>query len=335
MHDPDFSPEDSSAPRAGTNSGPLDPKKFDDLDLDNQIADEERFKETPCNGSICADQMRCGAADLNDLTPKKKESGYIVNGEAQKYGEWPSYAKVDVNISSVERSLCGGVLIGKRHVLTAGHCVRRPKKNPDDIELGEKLKADQFEVVLGEHDSYAVDKFETHHKVEKICFSSQFKNPKDEGSRFDFAVLKLKEEVKFNDHVQPACLPYKPFPIGKSKCFVVGQGRVRAQDSDNLTTPRYVQKMPVGRKACGEWGFNEHDKSRWCFTKTKGPGDSCNGDSGGPILCRSKENKWHVMGLVSYGSELCDGAESMGWVAVYTRVPALLKQIHTDCLNED
>jgi serine protease 7 len=46
--------------------------------------------------------------------------------------------------------------------------------------------------------------------------------------------------------------------------------------------------------------------------------DSCNGDSGGPLMAYDATTQlWNLVGVVSYGPEPC-GLE--GWPGVYTRV---------------
>ena len=51
--------------------------------------------------------------------------------------------------------------------------------------------------------------------------------------------------------------------------------------------------------------------------------DSCRGDSGGPLMAIIG-NRWHAVGIVSFGSGLC-GLE--GIPAIYTRVGGFLDWI--------
>ena len=72
--------------------------------------------------------------------------------------------------------------------------------------------------------------------------------------------------------------------------------------------------------------------SRWrintatqiCAGKLGAGKDSCNGDSGGPIVKRSlTDGRWHLMGLTSYGARNCgDGG-------VYTKVSAFASWMKT------
>lgn len=304
-----------------------DPMMLDDEDKIDPLKEDELKRPLKCKGFTCEFEKNCGVADLNPLTPKNSQSGYMVGGVDEVYGEWPHFVRLDITIAEKGfQGLCGGVLISNRHVLTAGHCVVEPY---DEQTPMKNISAESFTVILADHDKYKRDEFEQTRAVSSVCHSTKFNDPNFEGSRYDFAVLTLKKNVTFSDHIQPACLPYKPISH-KAKCFVVGLGITKYDKYDSKFASR-IQKMPVTRASCKNWGFKHTDRSRHCYTKANAPGDACGGDSGGPIVCLSKTKRWTVAGLVSYGSLACDGSESAGWVGVYTRVQALLPQINRDC----
>lgn len=33
--------------------------------------------------------------------------------------------------------------------------------------------------------------------------------------------------------------------------------------------------------------------------------DACDGDGGAPLVCQSNEDRWHVVGLVTWGTKTC------------------------------
>lgn len=53
--------------------------------------------------------------------------GYIVNGNKADPGEWPWQAALELQVKSSQgffrKHLCGGVLLERKFVLTATHCV--------------------------------------------------------------------------------------------------------------------------------------------------------------------------------------------------------------------
>lgn len=273
-------------------------------------------------GSACSLQDTCGLAPLNSLTPRTKTVGYMVGGESQHYGEWPAWVRIDVE-HDLGETLCGGVLISDRHVLTAGHCFSTSVAN-------KTVSAKRTKVVLGEHHWHKKDKFEKSVMVSEVCRAKKFYDP--DGARYDYAVLTLANPVKFDDHINVACLPWKQINLSASKCFVIGIGITHMNVANNQTKlPEIVQKMRVKPASCNKWLFSNKDKSRHCFTKADGQGDTCGGDSGGPVLCLDDKRRWTVVGLVSYGSDNCNGVGPQGWVGVYTRVHSLLDMIQDDC----
>lgn len=296
---------------------------LDDIDSRWLIEDQEFDTKTPCK-KLCKFEQNCGKAPLNPLTPANLK-GYMNGGEDSIYGEWPSFVHVDFQKGG-GIALCGGVLISDRHVLSAGHCANGSDDYPD-------VRPKDVKVFLGEHERNVIDVHELRSKAVEVCISNNFSDPRKIGSRFDYSVLTLEHPITFNDYIQPACLPYESNQISDSHCFVVGLGMTKYNHfyPNDHSFSTQVQKMQVKRVLCRSWGFRENDRSRHCFTKANGRGDTCGGDSGGPILCLDKRKRWTVVGLVSYGLEACDGSGSVGWTGVYTRVPQLLKFIQDDC----
>ena len=248
----------------------------------------------------------------------------MVNGLAQVYGEWPHYVRLNILVPAGFWMLCGGVIISHRHILTANHCV----EGADGRVLTENIQ-----VIAGEDYRDITDPYEQVRGVRGICYSSRFQDPASHGMRYDYAILELDRPLYFNNYVQPACLPYEPLPLEGARCFVMGLGIMRAHPTDPTrhVFPAKVRWMQLKCARCGLWSFRGNDRSRHCFTKANGEGDTCGGDSGGPVVCLNSNKRWVVMGLVSYGSQLCDGTTEVGWVGVYTRVKGVLKQMQADC----
>ena len=275
--------------------------------------------ETDCQGETCNFRSTCGRAPLNRIaTTRSSVKPFIVNGQDQVHGEWPSFAIVLGFLKKSRFHRCGGVLISDRHVLTAAHCI---------YEEGEKgfLMA----AYLGSHKVYPAED----HSVVSLCYPSEF--TKADGAHQgdnDWAVLTLGDTVKFNNYIQPACLPFEEAGQGKYQhCHFVGSGYTDLHADGKYMTSEVIQKMPVQQVPCTN-SSSDAGTTGWCFTKSGSEGDACTGDSGGPILCIDPATKlWTVIGTLVSRKDSCDGSDPSGWTSSYTRLPKLLSTIKSTC----
>lgn len=57
----------------------------------------------------------------------------------------------------------------------------------------------------------------------------------------DIALIRLKESIKFNDHVRPACLPKtdRRLPVG-TRCTVIGWGKQNDTGKGQINTKHII-----------------------------------------------------------------------------------------------
>jgi len=156
----------------------------------------------------------------------------------------------------------------------------------------------------------------------------------------DVMLLKLSKVAEFNTYVQPICLPDLDLTnllgepghnsLNFGKAIVAGWGRTynsTADDTIDIVSTPVLQKLEVSvlsRQTCVKKYKNigldiEQDlslKEHMCAGGEYGK-DSCNGDSGGPLISReSRLSPYMLIGVVSGGTIYC----GIGGPGIYNRI---------------
>ncbi|XP_046810733.1 uncharacterized protein LOC111691254 isoform X3 [Lucilia cuprina] len=116
----------------------------------------------------------------------------IVGGDDAGFGSFPWQAYIRIGSSR-----CGGSLISRRHVVTAGHCVARATPRQVHVTLGDYVINSAVEPLPAY--TFGVRRIDVHPYFK---FTPQ-------ADRFDVSVLTLERTVHFMPHIAPICLPEK------------------------------------------------------------------------------------------------------------------------------
>jgi len=226
----------------------------------------------------------------------------VLDGQPAGFGSFPWQALIRVG-----KGKCGGVLVNRRHVVTAGHCVKNKLLRSVVVTLGEyhlrsrrePLPTQEFRVVK----AYVHPKF-------------QFSPAAD---RYDVAVLRLARPVRYAPHIAPICLPEAGRdPAAGTHAYVAGWGALIPDDVTGPLIPLLVPEVkrpsvlqvvnvPVQtNERCEKWHRDAGIKvTIWpemvCAGYRLGGKDSCKGDSGGPLMVQQADGRWVLIGLVSAG----------------------------------
>lgn len=234
------------------------------------------------------------------LTNKER----IVGGRETLKNEYPLMAAI-VHLEE-NFVFCGASIITEYHALTASHCLvpfqgaplallvgshditKKPDKNAQLLPIKQAI----------EHDDYRLDTMVN-----------------------DIALLVTAARIKFNKVIGPACLPTKDMNLHGEFVKVIGWGYKKHEGQQSATLQKVNLKI-VPVKVCSEYDPDVDMRSKTQLCATLPHRDSCEGDSGGPMLWNDPEtNRLVQVGVVSKGT-IC--GEDPG---VYTNVASYLPWI--------
>ncbi|XP_067638576.1 serine protease 7 [Eurosta solidaginis] len=268
---------------------------------------------SPSNGkgNVLPVPPACGRNSLDDK---------IYNGKDTALDQYPWMVLLEYQQKDGRPILnCGGSLINQRYVLTAGHCVA----GAIETEVGPLST-----IHLGEYDiSKEIDciQQDCNNKVVKLGYEQVIPHPQyqpnNKNRHHDIALIRLAEDVAYTDFIRPVCLPLpsssnrQAINVGE-QLTVAGWGRTLLARQSNVK--QHLAVPLVDHDACARKFSSRNTNlitSQLCaggeFSK-----DSCDGDSGGPLMRQNEQGRWYLEGIVSFGNRC--GLE--GWPAVYTRV---------------
>ena len=158
------------------------------------------------------------------------------------------------------------------------------------------------------------------YKIAKVEAHSRFEW---ESVNNDIALIKLDKPVSQSATTGYSCVPGSDLdaPPG-TVCTVVGWGKNRKYSNRRSSKRLRQAKVPlVSRKTCKN-SFNfTITKNQMCAGYDDGRSDSCDGDSGGPLMCLAQTQagaRWVIYGITSFGPN--DGCGIAGKYGVYTKV---------------
>ncbi|XP_029437568.1 serine protease 55-like [Rhinatrema bivittatum] len=229
----------------------------------------------------------CGfRADYDGLPPGNSSYGFhqsrIIGGRDALPGEWPWAVSLQIG----NRHFCGGSILNSWWILTAAYCFQ------DAIFRSKHLRVEVGATVLQK----TKELIEVRKIIAHLWYTKWNNNN-------DIALLLLSTPIEFNVLKTPVCLP----PAGNfnnkdwTSCFVLGWGTI---DHGQLKASQVLQKVDmvlVEWAKCKRWLW-KITLNMLCAGYEEGGHDTCQGDSGGSLVCKkNREDRWYEVGIVSWG----------------------------------
>ncbi|KAL3890614.1 hypothetical protein ACJMK2_002896 [Sinanodonta woodiana] len=254
-----------------------------------------------CNSTLimCA-SFECGTTIFDDSRLQK-----ILHGRDAVLGQLPWQIALYVNGSYQ----CGGFIIHPNWVITAAHCT--VNLNPYSVRVG-AIQIESNVSVGNQGHLYYASRMYIHPN-----YDSQQNN--------DISLLYFNPPIVFNDYMRPICIASRGtveemLNAGHdAECYVSGWGTYH--DYINRVTwlgdLQVVRVFLYSKEKCDQIYYNQNQKypqnTTVCIDNQNTGASSCHGDSGGPLICRSKYGRFEVLGSLSWGYKSCfvDGFPDM------------------------
>ena len=246
---------------------------------------------------------------LCDL-PDGERVARVVGGQATTHETYPWQVALLGRTAPNRVSLCGGSLIAADWVLTAAHCVTE-KGSPQSRPV------DGFEIRHGtsfwkERDGAA------RRGVAEIHTHPEWDGHVANGN--DIARLRLSRPINSEkSHATLVSQSGAPAFVFPGACAAVtGWGRTREDDSGSIATQLQVASLAVlDQRECRQAYGDKISEGEICAGYPGGGRDTCQGDTGGPLVVEGLGKEHYVLaGVTSWGAG-CGQADKPG---VYARV---------------
>ncbi|PNF30618.1 hypothetical protein B7P43_G06127 [Cryptotermes secundus] len=232
----------------------------------------------------------CGKRNIDPLNLGDGPVARIVGGYEVPRGSYPWQASVRVRTGGKSVHWCGAAVVSPLHILTAGHCMQDYTKGA-------------YFIRVGDHDTEEAEGTEQELNIDEIYLHEEFN--KNMRLNNDIALVKVKGlGMQLGLHVMPACLPHHGVQYTPGlNCTISGWGSVKAAGAGYSRHLRatWIPLLPHETcKASFVYGTKAIGDGMFCAGLLEGGVDSCQGDSGGALVCLIN-GEFTLYGITSWG----------------------------------
>ncbi|XP_032994596.1 transmembrane protease serine 12-like isoform X2 [Lacerta agilis] len=156
-----------------------------------------------------------------------------------------------------------------------------------------------WRAVIAVHHLHIQNVYTRKRRVSTITIHSDYDSERYE---HDIALFTLIKHLKYNNYIQPICLPEND-TIDMYPCFIAGWGNTKEKGVGNLILQEaQVDIFPL--RLCNRYDSyaGKLTKNMLCAGSLTGRVDSCQGDSGGPLMCYFRNvTRYYLIGITSFG----------------------------------
>jgi len=254
-----------------------------------------------------------------------------LNTSLARESDWPFFAAIRGTRSGIITYDCGGSAISAEWVLTAAHCVEGAARN-ESTGHWERPGSGAVQVVLGQKDLEKVTAAYVYNVVDIRISPDYARAGENKVPVNDIALMKL-DRPWTGDTVRLSAGTASDVDRFFGAAYFAGFGKTDMfrGDLEDFSSPdgdfrAYTDRLrnamiPTrNAEACkGEYAVEAYDGNTMiCAGYDSGIVDSCQGNSGGPLVARDFAGRVYQIGIVSHG-ESCGVRRAP---AVYTRVSA-------------
>ncbi|TRZ09834.1 hypothetical protein HGM15179_017268 [Zosterops borbonicus] len=210
-------------------------------------------------------------------------------------GTWTGIASIQVTLENGTWHMCSGTLINHRWVLTTARCFT----TAGDIQ--------KWKVVLGATDLSQPGREAQVFSIKRIVKHRHYDH---DSERNNIALVELQPPVECNNYIQLGCVPDSSLEVSELKtCYMAGW---RASPESGECPEAKVRLIDVQLCNSSRWYGGAVHPQDLCAGYPRGGIDTCQGDIGGPLICKDHVGDYFwLVGLASWGKG-CTGEKRPG-----------------------